>query len=126
MIRPPPSSTRADTLVPYTTLFRSQLVRRDLQRRGGVAQQHLLVLDVTARRLADHLLDATHARRQRLLAGHLEEADVAGAPHVGAAAEPGRIGLAATRGIAAAHRQHAHLVAVLLADRKSTRLNSSH
>src|SRR3546814_15522111 len=51
-----------------------------------------------------------------LLAGHLEEADVAGAPHVGAAAELGRIGLAATRGIAAAHRQHAHLVAVLLAE----------
>src|SRR3546814_1205603 len=62
------------------------------------------------------LFRATHARRQRLLAGHLEEADVAGAPHVGAAAELGRIGLAATRGIAAAHRQHAHLVAVLLAE----------
>src|SRR3546814_16552922 len=44
------------------------------------------------------------------------EADVAGAPHVGAAAELGRIGLAATRGIAAAHRQHAHLAAVLLAE----------
>src|SRR3546814_9309614 len=44
------------------------------------------------------------------------EADVAGAPHVGAAAELGRLGLAATRGIAAAHRQHAHLVAVLLAE----------
>src|SRR3546814_4370397 len=28
MIRRPPRSTRTDTLVPYTTLFRSELVRR--------------------------------------------------------------------------------------------------
>src|SRR3546814_5835948 len=33
MIRPPPRSTRTDTLFPYTTLFRS--ARR--QRRGGIA-----------------------------------------------------------------------------------------
>src|SRR3546814_3599030 len=33
MYRPPPSSTRTDTLFPYTTLFRSQRAERD--RRGG-------------------------------------------------------------------------------------------
>src|SRR3546814_16017890 len=31
MIRPPPSSTRTDTLFPYTTLFRSQAVLHRVQ-----------------------------------------------------------------------------------------------
>src|SRR3546814_18558665 len=30
MIRPPPKSTRTDTLVPYTTLFRAPVVGRDV------------------------------------------------------------------------------------------------
>src|SRR3546814_20100464 len=33
MIRLPPRSTRTDTLFPYTTLFRSQILLRDLARR---------------------------------------------------------------------------------------------
>src|SRR3546814_1467834 len=45
LIRRPPRSTRTDTLFPYTTLFRSQIVgtrRQRLDRRGGVvvAGQH--------------------------------------------------------------------------------------
>src|SRR3546814_18812226 len=41
MIRRPPSSTRTDTLFPYTTLFRS-LHRRDV---GVVFQDHRLLTD---------------------------------------------------------------------------------
>src|SRR3546814_2030824 len=39
MIRRPPRSTRTDTLFPYTTLFRSERLRRGLSRtlrRGGI------------------------------------------------------------------------------------------
>src|SRR3546814_1868125 len=42
MIRRPPRSTRTDTLFPYTTLFRSVVVRdalRGLRRRAGVRQR---------------------------------------------------------------------------------------
>src|SRR3546814_8720415 len=35
MIRPPPRSTRTDTLFPYTTLFRSEFARRMLGRDEG-------------------------------------------------------------------------------------------
>src|SRR3546814_5037845 len=42
MSRPPPRSTRTDTLFPYTTLFRSPLSRRDAPRRrqGGHDPHH--------------------------------------------------------------------------------------
>src|SRR3546814_20453668 len=36
MMRPPPRSTRTATLFPYTTLFRSSLLRR---RRAGIAER---------------------------------------------------------------------------------------
>src|SRR3546814_2222312 len=43
MIRRPPRSTRTDTLFPYTTLFRSAIIRRtvvrDLLRRAAVGRQ---------------------------------------------------------------------------------------
>src|SRR3546814_11686737 len=41
MIRRPPRSTRTDTLFPYTTLFRSELVQHedDAERGGPVSQQ---------------------------------------------------------------------------------------
>src|SRR3546814_2346511 len=39
MIRRPPRSTRTDTLFPYTTLFRSEAVDRDDQRRGVFLHQ---------------------------------------------------------------------------------------
>src|SRR3546814_18402718 len=44
MIRPPPRSTRTDTLLPYPTLFRSH--RRALVRAGALQfDHHLAVLD---------------------------------------------------------------------------------
>src|SRR3546814_19767329 len=46
MIRGPPISTRTDTLIPYTTLFRSVVVRRHVDARAGQrpgARRHALV-----------------------------------------------------------------------------------
>src|SRR3546814_14655980 len=58
MIRRPPRSTRTDTLFPYTTLFRSQLLAPILARIMGVEQQANLPL-------ARRLLDLFIARNQR-------------------------------------------------------------
>src|SRR3546814_14653984 len=41
MIRPPPRSTRTDTLFPYTTLFRSRLRLIDAAALAGIAQAAL-------------------------------------------------------------------------------------
>src|SRR3546814_19185071 len=46
MIRPPPRSTRTDTLFPYTTLFRSEYPRRGLRRAARAVRRLLLVRDV--------------------------------------------------------------------------------
>src|SRR3546814_930175 len=60
MIRRPPRSTRTDTLLPYTTLFRSE---RDLQLAD--LQGHYTVDQLHARHLADCALHQRH----RLLVG---------------------------------------------------------
>src|SRR3546814_12734111 len=44
MIRRPPRSTRTDTLFPYTTLFRSLLIRVDLAGAGIDAQIHAVAV----------------------------------------------------------------------------------
>src|SRR3546814_8050872 len=98
MIRRPPRSTRTDTLFPYTTLFRSVGLRR------------VLVVD----RLAGVLLQV-----QAL------DADLAGlavleVEHDGPLADDG---VKVLRDLIALRQVG---VEVVLADRKSTRLNSSH
>src|SRR3546814_16592405 len=40
MIRRPPRSTRTDTLFPYTTLFRSDIVRQVLETQASGARRH--------------------------------------------------------------------------------------
>ena len=67
-------------------------------------------------RRAGHRLDAAHAGRDRALAHDPEQADVAGAQRMRAAAELDRILLA----VAAAHRQHAHFLAVFLAEQSAS------
>src|SRR3546814_10416570 len=101
MIRRPPRSTRTDTLFPYTTLFRSL---------AGEALQQVVVVDIpyTGPVLPRALGQAIVGRE-----GLVQGADVGGALHVVVAAED--------VGAAAGHADHAHRVA----DRKSTRLNSS-
>src|SRR3546814_18808808 len=122
MIRRPPRSTLTETLSPYTTLFRSNL---ELTAAGG--------LDHPARRDED-------ARRQRQQNGQqeqdagtakgCEDAHGAGLMVQGAAAQADRM----SYGIRHCERSEAiqsglrtlWIAASPSADRKSTRLNSSH
>src|SRR3546814_15295951 len=98
MIRRPPRSTLTDTLFPYTTLFRSA-------DEDGVG--HLR----DAGRRADAVDPVGHPASP-------ERADDAGDPEH-RAGHPGRLRLAEARVALVVHGQP-------VADRKSTRLNSSH
>src|SRR3546814_9206804 len=101
MIRRPPRSTRTDTLVPYTTLFRSSLRRcRD---------EVLLMLGVSRSGYYDWCVRAPSARTTANLA-LLHDVRRLQARHQGRYGSP---------------RMHAALRAEGQ-DRKSTRLNSSH
>src|SRR3546814_16654259 len=100
MIRPPPRSTRTDTLFPYTTLFRSALPGRQLR----------------------PLRKRAHPRRRRLLDRGTLQAGLGAQPihqpfdHAGiAGAEEPEM-----------HESRKELIDISPLDRKSTRLNSSH
>ena len=80
--------------------------RRGLERAGKLVQRAFERLQVAERVDAGDGLDAPHARRHSRLGNDLEQADVAAALHMGAAAE-----LAAGADV-----EHAHLVAVFLAE----------
>src|SRR3546814_19160957 len=99
MVRRPPKSTRTDTRFPYTTLFRSAAHRDDV---FGLAH---LVIDLAQRR------------------GHLV-AQRSGNDHHVALARGCARGDAETLHIVTRHVDVDHLDRT--ADRKSTRLNSSH
>ena len=88
---------------------------RHLEGGRGLGEQALLVLDVAPGGLAGQRLDAADAGGDRALGGDLEQRDVAGARAMRAAAELDRGGAAV--GLAA-HRDDAHLVAVLLAEQR--------
>src|SRR3546814_11999063 len=60
MIRRPPRSTRTDTLFPYTTLFRSAVLRTD------VAAPAQVVVDYLLARLRAVLLEHTEDLNERL------------------------------------------------------------
>src|SRR3546814_7118343 len=133
MIRPPPRSTRTDTLFPYTTLFRSLVQVKD------IAMLVAQYLDFDMARAFDELLDehAVVAEAVEAFAlGRLESlADILLA-----------IGQAHALAAAAGRRLHHHRIADLVGDadrmfrildhadiagddiedRKSQRLNSSH
>src|SRR3546814_1387984 len=110
MIRRPPRSTRTDTLFPYTTLFRSlcQLARR---RHPADAAQSPAVGDCVCRRAwRDHagrrVVGAVRARKWRAVSASQSD------------------DLPRHRGNPAVADRRGGRVAA--ADRKSTRLNSSH
>src|SRR3546814_1000760 len=65
MIRRPPRSTRTDTLFPYTTLFRSDVIERD---RGGA----LGARGTSHRALARHLLLARVERVAQAIADEVD------------------------------------------------------
>src|SRR3546814_4100415 len=111
MLPPPPTSTRTDTLFPYTTLFRSEsavvtLVKGDL---NGI---------VRARRLAQATMRNI---RQNLFFAFAYNA--AGVPIAAGVLYP-FFGLLLSPMIAAAAMSLSSVSVV--GDRKSTRLNSSH
>src|SRR3546814_7621867 len=115
MIRRPPSSTRTDTLFPYTTLFRSMgpfeviLGQRKIRSKNTVLQRQIEAgrrLAAARRRNQDHVGLGDLAHRSAVVMFHrvVHRSD----PRVVA------------RSIGATVRATAGI------DRKSTRLNSSH
>ena len=87
---------------------RGQIGRRAAQHARDLRQQRVLVLHPGERIVASNGFDAAHASGHAALGHDLEQADVAGAGHVGAAAEFAR----------EADIQHAHGVAVFLAEQR--------
>src|SRR3546814_5288416 len=115
MIRRPPRSTRTDTRVPYTTLFRSRLVHRLADRRVRDGQRIAAMLRRQVQALgADELEVAdAHEPEDELQVRLLEIAR--------------RIGVQSATGAGDDHALVAgHALGAVLGDRKSTRLNSSH
>src|SRR3546814_3675864 len=113
MIRRPPRSTRTDTLLPYTTLFRSShanhwlltdVLRGEWGYRGAVVSDYYAIEDLA--RLHHIAADNAGAARIALEAGvDVDLPEGGGFDHLLALAKGGR---------------------VPVEDRKSTRLNSSH
>src|SRR3546814_1366398 len=117
MIRRPPRSTRTDTLFPYTTLFRSAGEARRTRRRAGPHRHRARRTGRPLSRLAaadaGHPVAPAQAARRPLMPGTLYGLGVG-------PGDPELITLKALRLL-----READLVAYP-ADRKSTRLNSSH
>src|SRR3546814_17584275 len=104
MIRRPPRSTRTDTLFPYTTLFRS--VRIGLPQRARLFQfgdEGATGMDLPQADIAQQPAAGTAQRGERAGEVRLQHQKAETAGHGGV----GRL-------------------AIIHADRKSTRLNSSH
>src|SRR3546814_14950028 len=132
MIRRPPGSTRTDPLFPYTTLFRSLLSRA-----AGLAQgsEHPIARAILAEIMGRDLapLPARHLRAQpgEGIAGEIDGDTVA----TGSAAFMARLGWSVPPPLLPGDDDNRTAVFVgwtgavrglLLLDRKSTRLNSSH
>src|SRR3546814_10999072 len=118
MIRRPPRSTRTDTLFPDTTLFRA--AGADAHHRGAEAHRRLVVAAHAHGEPAEAVAAGDLAQQGEVQRGlFVDRRD---------AHEAGDLELQATaRGDESIRlaRHHARLLR-LLADRKSTRLNSSH
>src|SRR3546814_965278 len=126
MIRPPPRSTRTDTLFPYTTLFRSIFLTFD---GTAVAGEKAFLLHRAAQRrfifgerLADAMLDGARLTRKT--------AALHGADHVILASTISHVERLVDdetqRGTCEIDGLITAIDSDLAGDRKSTRLNSSH
>src|SRR3546814_8242041 len=102
MIRRPPRSTRTDTLFPYTTLFRSPLAAPSAPGKRAVRDRVQVALGIA--REAEGLQQRRRRAAQHLLGHQLADADP----------------------LVAVVRIRDHVGVLAKADRKSTRLNSSH
>src|SRR3546814_10731781 len=117
MIRRPPRSTRTDTLFPYTTLFRSRAFDdavASLRCEAAVMDVHLLA--ARSRLLGERQVDLA-----LLDVGHPDDQRPIGLFRAAVGKAFGEIGRGARR---ARDQQCARRI--LVEDRKSTRLNSSH
>ena len=95
----------------------ARIVDRRLEKAGDLLQPAALLGEVPARGVARHRLEPAHARRDRSFGNDGDDADVAGAVDMGAAAELDREGAVRARAVERrAHRDDADLVAVLLAE----------
>ena len=83
---------------------------------GGLARQLRLIGKPAPRAFGGQRLDAANARRHRTFAEDREDADVAQAAHMRAAAKLDGVGLVAIK--IAAHGEHAHFVAIFLAEQR--------
>src|SRR3546814_3330466 len=126
MIRRPPRSTRTDTLFPYTTLFRSPRQRTVLERfderRVGAVE---IDADVTVGRQIVEVVDVVELMVDADLGGELIPVEIR--------EQRGGLAVRLQRGIGEALEEGVDLLALHadgpgegVADRKSTRLNSSH
>src|SRR3546814_10546126 len=121
MIRPPPRSTRTDTLFPYTTLFRSDKARENpggvgdglpAPKLGGARLHHY----GAAAKLTHRHVERNAGAGRVLLEDHRQRVPRKGRVRVGRALGHLKAPLLAAKRVVQ-HRSE---------DRKSTRLNSSH
>ena len=95
----------------------------DLQKFRGLAHAGILRGEIGAGALARERLDAAHAGGNRAFADDLEQADIAGAAHMSAAAQLDRIGMLGLGArLALAHADDADLFAVFLAEQRKRAL----
>src|SRR3546814_16965751 len=109
MIRRPPRSTRTDTLFPYTTLFRSEIVR----------ERSMLRKLIT---VADEISATAFSPQGKEARQLLDEAE----SRVFQIAQEGARGATGFQEINPLLKQVVERIDELYQDRKSTRLNSSH
>src|SRR3546814_1641308 len=124
MIRRPPRSTRTDTLFPYTTLFRSEIVKEAL----GL---HVQIQCSAALNERGDYGKLTGCNKDEIAARY-GRAKLQAWRHYWEAVPPGGEGLRDTAARVLGHCVRSILPATveqgstLIGDRKSTRLNSSH
>src|SRR3546814_3465635 len=126
MLRRPPRSTRTDTLFPYTTLFRSFLVEGAvaLARALGLSE---LVIGLTVIAIGTSLPELATS----IMAAIRGERDIAVGNIVGSnifnlLCVLGLASLVSPQAVGVSSNALAFDFPVMIADRKSTRLNSSH
>src|SRR5262249_18512238 len=99
------------------------LVGSDLEQLGRFAHALVLSGEIAPRRLSGQSLAAPDPRGDRALAHHLEQADIAGPPDMGAAAELDGISVARLGApVADAHADDADLIAILLPEQSERAL----
>src|SRR3546814_5757475 len=132
MLRRPPRSTRTDTLLPYTPLFRSERARSMAERGFGNAEIYLEKLVERPRHVEFQILADRHGAVRHLFERDcsvqrrhqkiIEESPAPAADRTVLDDVANRV----TETLRALGYDNIGTVEMLMGDRKSTRLNSSH